>query len=1189
MNFFDCLQRASLFGVAALLVALFLQWILADRVPASWRVWVWRVALLQTALALVPFAPLALAVLPARAPVKARIIETPVAQKPILPVAPTAETAPVVATEQAEDVAAVEPMPLLNPAKLMPAMPAVTSAPSATSNPATTELFGRPLLIAIYLLGIAIQLALLVRNAIRVRRILRACTPLDNAPLRAIAARLNIARAPRLLQSAGGSPFLSGIFRPTIVLPAALNPAHLEAVLAHELAHLRRRDLAWNTLLWALQTLLWFHPLSWVSRRFHALEIESACDALTLQLTPIAPKSYGALLIGSENSPNSPLAAGVSDHFFALQTRLKRLGRAPLQPRRRVRALFVAALLVSFAAIVPIELTARAQTEAQAATKSQSLRGIVRDFNGQPIAGATIYVMEPMGNGGDPRAQAQTDANGKFALDNLKIDRYGIVVFVDAGERGVTEKQFDLNSADDADNFSIKLPHRSFGALVLRDQNGRGVKNVEVKLGRVGSSFNSWMAMPRAVKARYRATTDEAGIVKFLPLPLGMLAQFMLADQVSKPTQFGMGDLRGGQYAPLAAEDALRLNRQFVIRSVNLVPTVRLEGKVTLENGNVKGNILILARRINAAEAAGNDAKREQIIAQTRSNAQGRYVMNGLRPGRYYVWVYPEKQLVKDFVGPSCERDLAQKTNRVDFKLSRGAIIQGVVTAKNTGKPVKGQTMWLFDSQENNQYVITDARGYFKFRALGGKQRLRVHKNGSNSPPPGYALPAKSEFNFTIKNGEKGDFKIALPGKAIEQNTKPTRGIVLGPDGKPFAGATVFYYDVNGYDDGSEKVEADANGRFVLPARTVTKPILLFANKGELTTPQGIVALAGQTVQLKLAANVWASIEGRVTDENQQPIAGVKVKLFTFDGGSGQKERPVTTDAKGAYRYDRLRSNFQLRLMATKTGYTEGWSRARDLKTGQHVQSDITMQRAPKTLAGTLYGLDGKPAKNYLAWVTGQSGSVKVKNDGRFFFPHVPARKVEIRVASDKDFSEMQKWKPFVATGGDQKVVLRLKQRQRNFALPDFDFPKSHIKSESLVGELAPPIRATQWSGPRALTLSQLRGKTVMMAFVSPFSSTALRDYARSFPDVQVIGVQLNRDGIGWRNGNLSVDEAAQKWGFPIAIDAAVPAKKFAGWQTAQSYGYAPYVVIGRDGRVLYAGQRLDRAIELSTVSLAKQ
>ena len=1184
MNTLDILQRASLFGLAALAIALLLQWLLANRVPAHWRVWIWRIALIQTALALIPLAPLALAILPARAPIAAsKTLETPAPQ--------TSNQAPV---SDDAPAAAIAPDAATAPVKVTP--PAMEEAPDARDVPVARPRYAfnfksswRDLALWIYGFGVALQLAMLCRNIVRVRRALRNCAPLDNSVLRSLAERLAIRRLPRLFQSASGSPFLVGILRPTIVVPQTLSSAHLEAVLAHELAHLRRKDLAWNALLWLLQTLLWFHPLTLAARRFHALEVESACDELTLQTTRIAPKSYGALLVNSMNKHNSPLTAGVNDGFFALQTRLARLGRAPVNPRKRMRWAFGLALLVSFAAVVPIRLTARAQNEAklmtQTAGKTQTLRGTVRDVDGKPVADATVYIMESMDNGGDPRAQTQTDANGKFALDKLKIDQYGVVVFVDAGRRGVTEKQFDLSSADGGDNFSIKLPQTSFVNLLMSDKNGRRIKGVAVQLGRVGNSLNSWMAMPRAVKARYRATTDAVGTAVFPPLPRGMVAQFMLSDQISKPTKFGLGDLRGGKYAPLAAEDAVRLERQGVMRGITLLRPIRLQGQVSLSDGQSKGNVLILARRINAAEAAGQTQAREQLIAQTRSNAQGKYVMDGLRPGHYYVWVYPEKQLVKEFIGPSYERDLTQKTNRVDFPLSRGALVQGVVVAKNTGKPVKGQTMWLFDSQENNRYVITDARGYFKFRALGGKQRLRVHENGSNSPPPGFSLPAQSEFNFTIKNGEKRDFKIALPGQAAGD---PIGGIVLNPDGTAAAGATVNYRTVGSYGSELEKVMANAEGKFELPARASLKLVQLFADKGELATPQSVIARKGRETRLQLATNGWSAIAGRVVDEKKQPVAGVKIKLAVFYGTTGFGDNITTTDANGNYAYQHLHSGIGAQVTAFKSGYTEAFQPNEALKSGETARIDLTLQRAPLTLSGVLYGTDGKPARNYQAWVSGLGNSVKVGSDGRFFFPHVTAGEVKIRVASqgNTDWGEFNKWKPFSARGGDKNVVLRLSERQPDPLFGALETPKSEIKPESLIGAMAPPIQATRWSSGRALALAELRGRPVLLAFDAFRAGGAgeLRDFARAFPEVQIVGVQLTfSEALALPQ--LSANEAARTLGFPIAVDAALPTKKLSGWRTAQSYGKARYVAIGRTGKVIYAGDKLDRALALANAS----
>ena len=1176
MNLLSCLERASLFGVAALLVALFLQWVLANRVPASWRVWLWRVALIQTALSLVPLAPIALSILPTRAPIPApRQLEAPALQS-----APaTAPVVPAPDAATATDAAPVAPSELAPP--VMAPAPEVQSAPVA---PAPRRAFDwRGLLVAVYLSGVAVQLALLARNALRVRRILSVCTPLDGALLAPLASRLKIKNVPRLLQSPGGAPFLVGLGRPTIVLPVTLERAHQEAVLAHELAHHRRRDLAWNTLLWALQTLLWFHPLSWVARRFHALEIESACDALTLQWTPIAPKTYGALLIGTQTTPTSPLTAGVNDGFFALQTRLQRLNRAPQQPRRGATWLLSGALLLSFAAVLPFELRARAQTKAKPATETQSLRGTVRDFNGQSVAGATVYIMEPMDDGGDPRAQTRSDAQGKFALANLKIDQYGVVVFVDAGRRGIAEKQFDLNSSDDAGNFAIKLPQPSVVNLLMSDESGRRIKGVEVRLGRVGTSFNSWMAMPRAVKARYRATTSAVGIAVFPPLPMGMLAQFQLTDQVSKPTNFGLGDLRGGKYAPLAAEDAVRLNRTGVMHSIILVPPTRLEGRVTLEDGQPKGNVLILAHRVNAAQKAGDNQNREPFIAQTRSNSQGQYVMDGLRPGNYYVWVYPEKQLAKDYIGPSYQRDLTQKTNRVDFQLSRGAIIQGVVVSQITKMPVKGQTMWLLDAQGNNQYVITDARGYFKFRAPGGKQRLRIHANGTNSPP-GFRLPADPETNFTIKNGAKIQFEFELPGRSLDKKDAPVSGVVVGPDGQAVANATVVYRVVSAAMTELRTIQADNNGRFTVmpPPYSFDKPLQLWADAGELTTPHAVVATHGQKVSLRLAREGWASIVGQIVDQNQKPLAGAKITQMVLLDNNGSNTRQTRSDAQGRFAFERVRPGAGSRIYSDKAGYTNGNWRQESVAPGQRITANVVVQRASKTLSGVVIDEAGRPSKSYQVWATGQRETVLTRGDGKFYSAQVVEGPLWITVYAPRD---SKSWTGFRAQGGDKNIVIRLSEERRLVrSSPRKGAEK--IDPVTLVGQPAPPIRAVRWSNGRALPLSGLRGQTVLLAFdlfgiAGMGGHTTLRDIARSQKErFQTIGVQLQMEKL---KEQQSADQVARSLGIPIAVDAAIASRKATGWQTFAAYGHASYAVIGRDGKVVYAGDKLDRAIELAT------
>jgi beta-lactamase regulating signal transducer with metallopeptidase domain len=77
-------------------------------------------------------------------------------------------------------------------------------------------------------------------------------------------------------------PGLVGIFRPVILLPAGLaqhlTPAEMDAVLAHELCHLRRRDNLLAALHMLVEGLFWFHPLVWRIGKRLCEERERACD-----------------------------------------------------------------------------------------------------------------------------------------------------------------------------------------------------------------------------------------------------------------------------------------------------------------------------------------------------------------------------------------------------------------------------------------------------------------------------------------------------------------------------------------------------------------------------------------------------------------------------------------------------------------------------------------------------------------------------------------------------------------------------------------------------------------------------------------------------------------------------------------------------------------------------------------------
>jgi beta-lactamase regulating signal transducer with metallopeptidase domain len=74
------------------------------------------------------------------------------------------------------------------------------------------------------------------------------------------------------------SPFILGVLRPRVYVPSGLTEPQLSHVLAHERAHLARRDHWWKPLGFALLAVYWFHPALWLAYVLLCRDIELACD-----------------------------------------------------------------------------------------------------------------------------------------------------------------------------------------------------------------------------------------------------------------------------------------------------------------------------------------------------------------------------------------------------------------------------------------------------------------------------------------------------------------------------------------------------------------------------------------------------------------------------------------------------------------------------------------------------------------------------------------------------------------------------------------------------------------------------------------------------------------------------------------------------------------------------------------------
>ena len=112
-----------------------------------------------------------------------------------------------------------------------------------------------------------------------------------------------------------GSPFVLGLFRPTIYLPYRMEPGDLAQVVAHERAHLARGDHWWKALGFVLLSVYWFHPLLWVAYHLFCRDMEAACDQRVIRgMDRAGRQAYASALLRCSTKPSCaspcPLAFG---------------------------------------------------------------------------------------------------------------------------------------------------------------------------------------------------------------------------------------------------------------------------------------------------------------------------------------------------------------------------------------------------------------------------------------------------------------------------------------------------------------------------------------------------------------------------------------------------------------------------------------------------------------------------------------------------------------------------------------------------------------------------------------------------------------------------------------------------------------------------------------------------------------
>ncbi|HWA94065.1 MAG TPA: M56 family metallopeptidase [Terracidiphilus sp.] len=232
-----------------------------------------------------------------------------------------------------------------------------------------------------------------------------------------------IASPPKLKWSERlSAPAVVGWLRPTILLPAVsiegLSERQERAILAHELAHIRRYD-AWANLLQAvIEAVFFYHPaVFWISKQIRR-EREHCCDDCAVRAIGSALEYAKALVLLEERRSLTEVRFSIGVYGGDLSMRIKRLVE-PVKPARAVRSIAAVLTLLGVSTVVAIVILSgsatrqvMAQTNIQA-MQSKAGKAVGSSTSVKPDLDCTYYDADARSYEGVCEGSA-TDTRGSF-------------------------------------------------------------------------------------------------------------------------------------------------------------------------------------------------------------------------------------------------------------------------------------------------------------------------------------------------------------------------------------------------------------------------------------------------------------------------------------------------------------------------------------------------------------------------------------------------------------------------------------------------------------------------------------------------------------------------------------------------------------------------------------------------------
>jgi beta-lactamase regulating signal transducer with metallopeptidase domain len=660
----------------------------------------------------------------------------------------------------------------------------------APSN-ATTVGVARVVMSIVMGIWLAGSVLLVCRMAIGWRRmasILRSSRPTTDEALSAAFAEVSsrMRGATLVISDRVTGPLAAGLRRPCVVFPASLigrvSAEQMRAILAHELAHLSRRDPAVVLLQNAAGAFGWLHPLVVLLNRQLAQAREEVCDNHVLGDIDAPCYSRTLLTLTQRLQTARPLpgTVGMLTSQWTLESRIAGLldearSRATcLTVRGRIAIGTFAVILAGITALGTIGRAAEQPIEAHAAVNALvddpgktkeviHVKGRIETANGEPVGGAFVAVIGTNTSRDyklQTLAEGVADAVGRYELTISGVtmrSHRDVRVIARADKMALAWQRIDLNLAESRIDLML-IPER-LTLVRLVDAQGKPATNVEVELTGLSptkskgddlTGLSVWHIKPQLKNALPRPTCD-AGLltVPGIPPDFGVCLELIPSERFAR--QFLI--LNSGQPEERPANDGtyrgiVKNLMPGQIATIPLAPATIFEGVVLLgDTDRPAANARI---RISAGDMKGGS----MCGFEGTTDARGRFRLNPYAGVRFDIEAYPPTgapyfpRRIEDL-----QRKPAGESKSLEIRLPAAMLASGTVIDAESGAPLVGASVQYYAQTENNKNASddivtgwqnmerTDDQGRYKITVPPGPGTLLVHAAAAAS----YVLQEKSE------------------------------------------------------------------------------------------------------------------------------------------------------------------------------------------------------------------------------------------------------------------------------------------------------------------------------------------------------------------------------------------------------------------------------------------------------------